>query len=354
MPTARSRQLSRRKCAVDSCIGDSRRLRLTSTAWSTTTQITALGVPARTLRDWAAAGRLHRVHRGVYAVGHRPLTPHARWLAAVLACGTAVVALPPLERGAAGGSAGLGRWGGRHGSRVASGRGATGSRSIVPTCSFPARSPSLGRHSMHHSRAHPRRPRIGRASGFRRVRDTCGAGEAPRDPRPRSPPSLPIFRDAGEPVWSAGSSASPTKPRTTPAAATSAASGGSSSVPGCRLHEATTGLPSRPTRPVGSRSTSPGRDRRVAVEIDSATYHETERAFVNDPARNRHLMLAGWRPIRFSDRDLIDRPSEVGAQMLALAAVDGLISADELPQSDRRREGRKPSESGDPLTSRVQ
>jgi very-short-patch-repair endonuclease len=32
------------------------------------------------------AGRLIRLHRGVYAVGHRPPSPHARAMAAVLAC----------------------------------------------------------------------------------------------------------------------------------------------------------------------------------------------------------------------------------------------------------------------------
>ncbi len=32
-------------------------------------------------------GRLHRLHRGVYAVGHDSLTQEGRWLAAVLACG---------------------------------------------------------------------------------------------------------------------------------------------------------------------------------------------------------------------------------------------------------------------------
>ena len=31
-------------------------------------------------------GRLHPISRGVYAVG-TPLTPHGRWMAAVLACG---------------------------------------------------------------------------------------------------------------------------------------------------------------------------------------------------------------------------------------------------------------------------
>ena len=33
----------------------------------------------------ADAGRLHRIHRGVYAVGRRGLTGHGRWMAAVLA-----------------------------------------------------------------------------------------------------------------------------------------------------------------------------------------------------------------------------------------------------------------------------
>jgi very-short-patch-repair endonuclease len=37
------------------------------------------------------AGRLHRVHQGVYAVGHPALTQEGRWLGAVLACGEGAV-----------------------------------------------------------------------------------------------------------------------------------------------------------------------------------------------------------------------------------------------------------------------
>jgi hypothetical protein len=36
-------------------------------------------------------GRLHHVHRGVYAVGRRGLTHHGRWMAATLACGKGAV-----------------------------------------------------------------------------------------------------------------------------------------------------------------------------------------------------------------------------------------------------------------------
>jgi predicted transcriptional regulator of viral defense system len=54
-------------------------------------QLEALGIDRRTAHDRAGAGRLHRVHHGVYAVGHAPLTREARYLAAVLACGSDAV-----------------------------------------------------------------------------------------------------------------------------------------------------------------------------------------------------------------------------------------------------------------------
>jgi hypothetical protein len=46
-----------------------------------------LGVSATRVKRWAADGQLHRIHRGVYAVGHAALTEHGRWMAAVKACG---------------------------------------------------------------------------------------------------------------------------------------------------------------------------------------------------------------------------------------------------------------------------
>jgi hypothetical protein len=46
-----------------------------------------LGLSHDAIKRRVAAGRLHRIHRGAYAVGHRNLTQHGIWLAAVLACG---------------------------------------------------------------------------------------------------------------------------------------------------------------------------------------------------------------------------------------------------------------------------
>jgi very-short-patch-repair endonuclease len=47
----------------------------------------SLGVGEHAIDRRLNAGRLHVVHRGVYAVGHRILTREGRWMAAVLACG---------------------------------------------------------------------------------------------------------------------------------------------------------------------------------------------------------------------------------------------------------------------------
>lgn len=50
-------------------------------------QLIAIGVDRNRIRRRLEQGRLHPIHRGVYAVGHRALTRHGRWMAAVLACG---------------------------------------------------------------------------------------------------------------------------------------------------------------------------------------------------------------------------------------------------------------------------
>jgi very-short-patch-repair endonuclease len=54
-------------------------------------QLRALGLTKDAVRRRAQAGRLHRLHQGVYAVGHTVLKREGRWLAAVLACGTGAV-----------------------------------------------------------------------------------------------------------------------------------------------------------------------------------------------------------------------------------------------------------------------
>lgn len=50
-------------------------------------QLVALGCDAEFVNRSLRSGRLHRIHKGVFAVGHAAVTIRGRWMAAVLACG---------------------------------------------------------------------------------------------------------------------------------------------------------------------------------------------------------------------------------------------------------------------------
>ncbi len=54
-------------------------------------QLETLGVGRGAIEVRLRNRRLHRIHRGVYAVGHRVLSIHGRWMAAVLASGPGAV-----------------------------------------------------------------------------------------------------------------------------------------------------------------------------------------------------------------------------------------------------------------------
>jgi very-short-patch-repair endonuclease len=50
-------------------------------------QLRRAGLGRKAIENRIARGVLHRVHRGVYAWGHPGLSPHGRWMAAVISCG---------------------------------------------------------------------------------------------------------------------------------------------------------------------------------------------------------------------------------------------------------------------------
>jgi len=70
-----------------------------------TRQLLALGFDAHAIKRRVAAGRLHRIHRGIYAVGYPKLTPSGYRMAAALAYGPGAV----ISHGTAAAIWGIGR-----------------------------------------------------------------------------------------------------------------------------------------------------------------------------------------------------------------------------------------------------
>lgn len=58
---------------------------------ATRRQLEAVGLGPKAITGRVRRGQLHRLYRGVYAVGHRAPSHHAHWMAAVLACGEGAV-----------------------------------------------------------------------------------------------------------------------------------------------------------------------------------------------------------------------------------------------------------------------
>jgi very-short-patch-repair endonuclease len=60
------------------------------------------------------------------------------------------------------------------------------------------------------------------------------------------------------------------------------------------------------------------RQQRLIVETDGGHVHRTSRAFERDRRRDQRLVLAGWRVVRFTWRQVVDEPAVVDATIRAL------------------------------------
>jgi hypothetical protein len=60
------------------------------------------------------------------------------------------------------------------------------------------------------------------------------------------------------------------------------------------------------------------RKRRLAVELDSRSAHETRSAFEADRDRDRRLQTAGWRVVRITWRQLHDEPERIASDLRRL------------------------------------
>ena len=57
---------------------------------------------------------------------------------------------------------------------------------------------------------------------------------------------------------------------------------------------------------------------RIVAEVDGWKTHKTREAFENDRRRDQLLQAAGWRVIRFTWRDVSNRPTHVTGTLRAL------------------------------------
>ena len=281
----------------------------------TLAQLTELGLTPSGVRKRVRRGRLHRVHRGVFAVGHPLVSVEGRWLAAVLACGPGAV----LSHRAAAALHGL-----RKSSRTAidvtaprrTGRARTGidvhrgdslratDRTIVRgiPCTSVART-LLDLAEVTNRRGVERacdQAEVLRILDVRAVEDALH-----RAPGRRGAPAL---------------------------AAVMAVHRIGEALTRSELEERFLSLCNANALPRpevnAMLATADGypevdffwRGRCLVAEADGYGSHGTRRAFERDRARDRALLVAGFRVVRFTWRQVTEAPTEVAATLRALLA----------------------------------
>lgn len=256
-----------------------------------TAQLRGLGYSPQAIKTRATTGRLHRIHRGVYAVGHPTLTLRGRWMAAVLTCGDGAVLshrsaaalhdLIPVPSGPIDVTAP-----GRHqidGIRCHLARGGLDPRDITTVDGIPVTTVSRALLDLAETRLRPQRLRsilegaqragtldvadlrdlLARSPGRRGRKPLADAvsalhDEAPWIQSPRERDLLELIRDAGLP-----------EPRT-------------NVLVGGELVDAF------------------WPEHNLVVEVDSWTFHKDRRSFENDRRRDAKLALLGHRAIRLT------------------------------------------------------
>jgi predicted transcriptional regulator of viral defense system len=258
-------------------------------------QLISAGLSGDDVDRRAGARRLRRLHRGVFAVGHRRLTVEGWWMAAVLACGPGAVLSHvsaaiawELRRSASGlihvtvpGSAGRVKRTGIHLHRSAT----LTTQDVTEIRGVPVT--SVARTILDLSRTLKGRALealIDRADqrglvDFEALRSANSA-------------SLQAVLSS----YSAAPTRSELEERFLAL---------------CDDH----GIPRPETnaRIEGIEVDFLWRDRRLIVEVDGYAYHRSPSAFENDRERDVRLQIAGWRVMRFTWRQITDRAAWVAA-----------------------------------------
>ena len=272
-------------------------------------QLLEVGLGEGAIRHRLRLGRLVRIHRGVYAVGHAQLTPLGwRW-AAVLACGgptraalshrSAAVVWDPLPSPAK--------------FDVATLAAAHGTATI--------RCPSLRTDSRRPHRHRPpppyhRRPRPGRPHPPPSARTRPSASFTARNTsvsstRAHSMSSWPARTEGRRGSCARPWQRWPQRSQTSPAPNSRSGSSPSSSMRSYRDPRSTRWWAKR-------KSTSSGAREQLIVETDGAATHLTAEAFEDDRRRDLVHSMMGFRTLRFTWRQVVYEPGFV-AKAIATA-----------------------------------
>jgi very-short-patch-repair endonuclease len=275
-------------------------------------QLVALGLAQQTITEWVAAGRLHRVHRGVYAVGHPLLGANGRRMAAVLACGPGAA----LSHAAAAALWDLRR-----------------SDATTIDVSVPGRAGRMKRAGLRIHRPRTLGPNevttrhgIPTTTPARTILDLAALKHTRLE---RLLDQAEILELTDYPALDAIARAHPghrgaTKLRATIARYEAGATLKRSDLERlfltlCEKH----GLPTPKVNhsPAGKEVDFLFADHRLIVEADSWRFHKTRQAFERDRARDAMHLRAGYRTLRVTDRQLEHAAREVAATVaMALEA----------------------------------
>jgi hypothetical protein len=237
-------------------------------------QLFEAGVKRQAISRRLESGRLHRLHPGVYAVGHTALGLHGRWLAAVLASGEGAL-LSHFSAAAL--------WGMRSTS-------APRIDVIVP--------PASGRRSTATIRI-----RRGKREGVEHLGIPVTSPRCTLDDLAAAKIPAWQLRKAHEVAERLGEPVTPTGPRSP-------------------LEEAFLKLCDEP--PVVNGTVAGFEvdfhwpEARLVVETDGHEHHGTRAAFERDRARDQALTAAGWTVVRFTYRQVLDEPARVRDVLLSV------------------------------------
>jgi very-short-patch-repair endonuclease len=275
-------------------------------------QLRHLGLSDDAIDRRIAAGRLHRLHRGVYAVGHTVIGARGRWMAAVLACGDGAA----LSHEAA-----AALWGIRR-------RDAARIDVTVPTTAGRSQRPGLRIH-----RTRMLRPdEVTAADGIpvttpaRTLLDLAATLDT--DALKRALDRAEILELTDYPTLDAVARAHPEHPgstrlrrtlRTYVAGTVTRSSLEELFLALCRRH----GLPAPRVNAYvcGFEVDFLFDEQRLVVETDGWRYHGTRQAFERDRDRDATLLLEGYRTLRVTYHRLQRAPDVVAATLKRLLAA---------------------------------